>query len=165
MRQTKAVLAEHALGIDHVAVVVPDLEASVAFYRDLLGFEVSARHETRGQRTGMVSAVVTGGPTTFVLVQGTEPDSQVSRFLGECGPGVQHVAVRVRDLPAAVEALEAAGVEFEMPMIESPFTRQMFTIRDARIGVRIELIERKSEGFDPRSVEALFRAMEANGTW
>lgn len=159
------VVQRHARGLDHVAVAVADLEKSVGFYRDTLGFEVVDRRETRGARTGMVSAVMRLGSTVVVLIQGTEPSSQVTRFVETAGPGVQHIAIEVTDLAAVVEALEGRGIEFEMPMIEGPYTRQMFTTRTRAIGVRVELIERKADGFDGRSVERLFRAMEATDSW
>lgn len=161
----RMVLQNHVAGIDHIAIAVPDLEASLRFYEGVLGFEVLDRRETRGESTGMQSAVVRLGGSTIVLVQGTEPDSQVTRFVREHGAGVQHIALEVRDLDAAVEALEARGTRFEMPMIEGSATRQIFTTRHDSIGVRIELIERTGPGFDSRSVERLFRAMERRGVW
>ncbi|MCB9528384.1 MAG: VOC family protein [Myxococcales bacterium] len=159
------IVRAYALGIDHVAIAVPDLDASLAFYRDVLAFEVLDTLETRGEATGMVSAVVRLGQTTIVLLQGTEPASQVSRFVDGCGAGVQHVAIAVRDLDRVVAALEAGGACFETPVIEGPHTRQRFTVRDAVIGVRIELIERTSAGFSEASVEALFRVLESRGAW
>lgn len=165
MTPWKTIMQAHALRIDHMALAVPDLDASVAHYRDRLGFALVDRRETRGARTGMRSAVMRLGDVTFVLIEGTEPASQVSRFVAEHGPGVQHVAIEVRDLDQVAAALGDAGVEFEVPMIESPFTRQLFTTRDAASGVRLELIERRGDGFDDRSIEALFRAMEAREAW
>lgn len=165
MKAWREILKAHVAGIDHIAIAVPDLDASVGFYRDLLGCEVLARRDTRGEKTSMTSAVVRLGQTTVVLVQGNEPDSQVSRFVEACGAGVQHIALAVDDLKAVAAALSESGVRFETPLIEGPHTRQIFTVRDAAIGVRIELIERRGDGFDDRSVEQLFRFMEARGAW
>ena len=64
-----------------------------------------------------------------------------------------------------VETAIACGARFEMPMIEGPVTRQVFTMRDDAVGVRIELIERHGEGFDDRPVSELFNAMEARDAW
>jgi len=165
MSDWRTTLGEQFGGLDHVAIAVVDLDASVALYRDVMGFAVLDQRETRGAHTGMRSAVVRLGETTLVLVQGTEPQSQVSRFVEACGPGVQHIAIRVHDLPLAAETLKAAGFRFEMPMIVGRSTRQIFSVRDDTLGVRIELIERTGDGFDDRSIETLFRAMEAHEAW
>lgn len=156
-------LGELFLGLDHIALAVPDLDASVALYRDVLGFAVINELETRGEHTGMQSAVMRLGGVTIVLVQGTEPDSQVSRFVERFGPGVQHIAIEVSDLAAASELLRARGLCYETPVIESPHTLQRFTTRAPAMGVRIELIERRGAGFDERSVREIFVHMELNG--
>lgn len=162
-RALEQTLGDLFLGLDHVALAVPDLDASVALYRDVLGFAVINELETRGEHTGMRSALMRLGGVTIVLVQGTEPDSQVSRFVERFGPGVQHLAIEVSDLAAASELLCARGLRYETPVIESPYTRQKFSTRDPAMGVRIELIERRSAGFDERSVRQLFLHMERNG--
>jgi methylmalonyl-CoA/ethylmalonyl-CoA epimerase len=154
-------LEAQLLGVDHFAIAVRDLGESVALYTDCLGYQLVDQRVTRGERTGMVSAVLRLGPVTTVLVQGTEPESQVSRFIERFGPGVQHLALGIRDLDVAIEILSEHGIVFDTSIIESPTTRQIFTRRDPRIGVRIELIERRGEGFASDSVERLFRTLEA----
>jgi 4-hydroxyphenylpyruvate dioxygenase-like putative hemolysin len=160
--EVKRALGDLLVRVDHIALAVPDLEASVAVYRDVLGFEVCSELATRGLRSGMRSAVVTLGGVTFVLVQGTEPDSQVSRFVERFGPGVQHIALEVSSLADAASILTERGLRFATPLIDGPFTRQVFTVRDAALAVRIELIERRGEGFSDAPVQRLFLHMEAN---
>ncbi len=125
-RSVPETLAAYVVGVDHVALAVPDLEASLRFDTGLLGFRKVAERETRGERTGMRSAVVQAGDRTLVLVMGTEPENQVSRFVERCGPGVQHVALRVTCLEQAMAGLTARGVRFDTDLIEGPFTRQVF---------------------------------------
>lgn len=161
MSHWSTLLEAQILGVDHIAIAVRDLAESVAMYTDSLGYRLVDRRVTRGERTGMISAVLRLGPVTTVLVQGTEPESQVSRFIERFGPGVQHLALAVRDLEAAIDLLRDHGVAFETPIIDSAATRQIFTVRDGRFGVRYELIERRGEGFADDSVERLFRIMEA----
>lgn len=147
------------LAIDHVAVAVDDLEAGIDWYTANLGFEVVERRHTQGAHTAMVSAVLKAGSVILVLVQGTEPDSQVSRFIARHGPGVQHLALEVADLDAAVSQFKSAAADIDI--IEEEGIRQVFLRRDAGSGVRIELIERRGGTFNDRSVENLFRAFEA----
>jgi methylmalonyl-CoA/ethylmalonyl-CoA epimerase len=159
-RDAAPALGQHATAIDHIAIAVPDLERSIAFFTTILGFELTERRKTEGQTTAMISAVLKAGPLTFVLLQGTSPESQVSRFIEHYGPGVQHIAIAVTDLPAIAEALRRSGLEFDTTVIESPGLRQTFTHRDEGSGVMIELIERLGGDFSDQSVQQLFSQLE-----
>ena len=146
------------LAIDHVAIAVEELEAAIEWYSSNLGFEVAERRHTQGASTAMVSAVMKAGAAVVVLVQGTSPDSQISRFVARHGSGVQHLALQVTDLDAAIAQFTSAAGEIDV--IEEEGIRQVFLRRDAGSGVRIELIERRGGTFNDRSVENLFRAFE-----
>jgi 4-hydroxyphenylpyruvate dioxygenase-like putative hemolysin len=160
-------LANHYLGIDHIAIAVSSLEDALSWYRDVLGFEALERRATEGQKTSMLSAVLRGGDSIFVLVQGTSPESQVSRFVARYGCGVQHVAIGVRDLQGAVAKLEAAGLAFNTSIIRGTGICQAFTERHESSGMMIELIERLSPDghFTDESVAELFRQLEVRGAY
>jgi methylmalonyl-CoA/ethylmalonyl-CoA epimerase len=158
-------LGNHAAAIDHIAIAVPDLERSIAFFTSVLGFELHERRKTEGTHTAMISAVLKAGPLTFVLLQGTSDESQVSRFMEKYGPGVQHIAIGVRDLPEIAGQLEQAGLEFDTTLIESPGLRQIFTHRDEGSGVMIEFIERLGGEFSDQSVQQLFSQLEKKGSF
>ena len=162
MSSNPSALGQAAIDFDHLAVAVVDLEASVAWYRDVLGFEVLERRTTEGEETAMVSAVLKAGPMTVVLVQGTSPGSQVSRYIEHYGPGLQHAAIGVKNLPQLVERLEESGMEFATSVIEGEGIRQIFTRRDPGSGMMFELIERREEKgkFTDESVRELFRQLE-----
>ncbi len=154
-------LSQHAKRIDHVAIAVPDLEAAVGFYRDVLGMELLARREIQGKKSGMVTAEMGCGPFSIVLVQGTDPASQVSRFIAEFGPGVQHVAIEVDDVAEVSQQLQARGVTFDTGLIQSTGLTQIFSSRDARSGVMFELIERsETQGFAEHNIQSLFEQLE-----
>lgn len=163
MSVVMSALGEKSKGIDHVAVAVPELEPAIVFYRDVLGFSIDQRRVTHGRRTAMVSAVMKAGDLTFVLVQGTSPESQVSRYIEHHGAGVQHVAIEVEDLPGVVERLEAAGLDFVTSVIQGEGIRQAFTHRDPSSGMMFELIEyqRPDGHFSDASVQQLFEQLEA----
>ena len=91
-QDARPALAKHATAIDHIAIAVPDLEKSIDFFTTMLGFELYERRKTEGEQTAMISAVLKAGPLTFVLLQGTSPKSQVSRFIEHFGPGVNQPA-------------------------------------------------------------------------
>ncbi len=161
-----SVLAQHATGIDHVAIAVPDLETSIEFFTKTLGFELAERRRTEGTATAMVSAVMKAGPLTFVLIQGTSPQSQVSRFIEHYGPGVQHIAIAVENIEEVASGLKESGMEFDTTIIRSPGLQQIFTHRDAGSGLMIEFIDRSGKGdFSDQSVQELFSQLEAKDSF
>lgn len=86
-------LSNYSKNIDQIAIAATDLESSIHFYESILGFELIERRKTPGKKTAMISAVMRLGAITFVLLQGTSPDSQVTKFMEHHGPGVQHIAI------------------------------------------------------------------------
>ncbi len=160
-------LEKYGCNLDHVAIAVYDLETSIQWYRQMLGFRLTERRTTKGKKTGMVSAVMEAGSINFVLIQGTSPESQVSRYIENYGAGVQHVAIRVTDLPALVEELKEAGMAFDTTIIRSPGLRQIFSKRDKGSGMMIELIERLEEDatFSDIGVQQLFDQLESNDSF
>lgn len=155
-----ALLAKYTRSIDHVAIAVKDLEESIGFYTKVLGFELHERRKTEGKHTAMVSAVLKAGPITVVLLQGTSPESQVSKFVDHFGPGVQHLAIGVENLPEMAEELKGAGLEFDTTVINSPGLRQIFTKREEGSGMMFEFIERMGGDFTDQSVQQLFEQLE-----
>jgi len=150
------------VGVDHVAIAVSDLSAAIEWYTDNFAFRVIERRVTRGEHTAMISAVLKAGSATLVLVQGTTPESQVSKFVQHFGCGVQHLALQVNDLDAAIQRLSETGSVIDTPIIGDEGIRQVFLRRHQGSGVRIELIERRGGDFTDQSVERLFRVFEAN---
>jgi methylmalonyl-CoA/ethylmalonyl-CoA epimerase len=154
------ILVKHATSIDHVAIAVHNLEESAKFYTEVLGFELTERRRTEGKHTAMISAVLKAGPITVVLLEGTTPESQVSRFVEHFGPGVQHLAIGVQNLPEMAADLKAAGLEFDTTVINSPGLRQIFSKRDMASGMMFEFIERLGGDFSDQSVQQLFEQLE-----
>src|SRR5436305_4484590 len=159
-RNLPAGLNKYITSIDHVAIAVRNLEESVKFYTEVLGFELKERRRTEGKQTAMVSAVLKAGSVTVVLLEGTSPESQVSRFVEHFGPGVQHVAFGVQNLPEMAEELKASGMGFDTSVIQSPGLRQIFSTRDQGSGMMFEFIERMGGDFSDQSVQQLFEQLE-----
>jgi methylmalonyl-CoA/ethylmalonyl-CoA epimerase len=155
-----ALLGKYAKSVDHIAIAVNDLEQSVEFYGKVLGFQLHERRRTEGKTTAMVSAVMKAGPITVVLLQGSTPDSQVSKYVEHYGPGVQHIAVAVENLPEMAAELKGAGMEFDTNVISSPGLRQIFSARDPGSGMMYEFIERMGGDFSDESVKSLFEQLE-----
>ncbi len=166
MDRVQTALGRYAVKIDHIAIAVPDLEASIAFYQKL-GFTQVRRRRTAGDATEMVSAVLQAGAIIVVLVQGTAPGSQVSRYIDNYGPGVQHIAFEVRDVEKLMHELKDVGVEFSTTLIQGCEIRQAFTARDRGSGMMYEFIERQTNDgdFTDESVQDLFEQLERNDAY
>lgn len=153
-------LTDLILGIDHVALAVTDIDAALPAYA-ALGFSLLDRNEVHGKHSGMLYATLKSGEATLVLVQGTSPASQVTRFVENSGAGIHHVAYAVSDLDEALRRAQAAGITADTPVVANSGIRQAFLRRDEKTGVRIELIERQGVSFSEHNVKQLFRALEA----
>jgi len=153
-------LADLILGIDHVAIAVEDIDTSIAWYSSALGFTLAERSVVSGDHSGMLYAVMKSGAATVVLVQGTSPESQVSKFLSAYGAGMHHIAFAVSDLEQAIDRVTKAGGNTDTPIVSDDGIRQALLQRDPATGVRVELIERHGVSFSQQNVEHLFRALE-----
>lgn len=156
----KRAMSRYARGIDHVAIAVPDLDAATEFYTNVLGMEAEPEKITEGLSRGMRSRVIRAGEVKIVLVQGTTPDSNVSKYIDAFGPGVQHVALLVDNIEAVVADL-APHMEFDTNVIVGPNLKQAFTHRDEASGMVFELVERTEyNGFQDANVKQLFDQLE-----
>lgn len=156
-----SVLASQLQSVDHLAIAVEDLESAAAFYRDRLGFQEVERRVTTGSKSGMESVVLKAGELQVVLLKGTSEESQIARYMKKYGPGVQHVAFRVKGIESVVEDLRERGLAFDTDVITAPGLKQAFSAREPISGMMFELIERTGEeGFSNENVRKLFESLE-----
>lgn len=152
--------------IDHIAIAVRELEPAITFFTEVLGFTLMRRRHITGSRTGMLSAELEHQGIKFVLCQGTEPESQVSRLIENFGPGVGHIALAVDDVHGTRAMLRDHGVPFDTDVIEGAGLTQTFTSRDPNTGISFELIHRTSEeGFLDDNIQQLFSQLEKSGAY
>ena len=97
-------------GFDHVGIAVPDLDAAIAFWTQVLGLRLVHQETNEGQGVREAMLAAGDGPACVQLLAPLTPDSTIARFLGRCGPGLQQVAFRVADVAAIGEALRTAGL-------------------------------------------------------
>lgn len=153
--------------IDHLAFAVHDLERAIRLFRDVLGFSLTQRREIRGKNTGMISAEMEYNGLRFVLCQGTEENSQVSKLVSNFGPGVAHIALAVDDVHETASLLKERGLEFDTGVIEGPGLTQTFTSRCQNTGLCFEFIKRDADktGFVEGNVQQLFDQLEQKGAF
>jgi methylmalonyl-CoA epimerase len=93
--------------IDHLGIAVRSLSAALEFYEKQLGFSVGLRETVEHERVNV--AMLPAGESRIELLEATEPDSVIAKFIEKRGEGLHHVAVKVPDLAASVARLKSNG--------------------------------------------------------
>lgn len=128
--------------IDHVAIVVADLEAAVALYTGTLGFTQVYREIVADQ--GVEAVGVRSGDAVIELLRALDPNSAVARFRGDAPSRLHHTAYRVDDLVAELARLRGRGIRLidETPRRGAHGATIAFLHPKSTDGVLIELCER-----------------------
>jgi methylmalonyl-CoA/ethylmalonyl-CoA epimerase len=126
--------------IHHVAVVVPDLDHSISFWRDIFGLKLDHIEDVPSQKSKVASFKV--DKTKIELVQPTSEESGIGRFLLEHGAGMHHICFEVDDIDAALVDLKSRGVRLinETPQVLEG-RKMAFVHPKATGGVLVELYE------------------------
>ena len=128
--------------VDHVGIAVKNLDESVKFYESL-GFKATGYEVVAEQKVKV--AFLPCGDSELELLESTEPDGPIARFIEKNGPGIQHIAIRVDDIDKALEELKAKEVRLidQTPRYGAGNARIAFVHPKATGGVLLELCERK----------------------
>jgi methylmalonyl-CoA/ethylmalonyl-CoA epimerase len=94
--------------IDHTGIAVADIEASIAYYEDVLKLALVHRETLTEQ--GVDAVLFDLGDSHVELIAPLGPQTSVAKFLVQRGPGLHHVAYRVDDIEATLATLAATGV-------------------------------------------------------
>lgn len=126
--------------LHHVAIVVADLDAAVARYREL-GFTGEERIDVPDQAIAAVA--MRSGSGWVELIRPTDPDGPIARFLAKRGEGLHHVAFAVPDLEKALAELDARGVRLidRAPRSGLHGWRVAFIHPESCAGVLTELVQ------------------------
>lgn len=134
----------HIKRIDHVAIVVRDIERALGFYRDVLGLVPDEIREVPSEQV-RIAFLPSGGPngSTIELLETTASDSSLARFLEKRGEGLHHVCLEVDDIEAALRELREQGavVLDEQPR-QAAEGRAFFIHPRSAHGVLLELLEK-----------------------
>ncbi|WP_127782633.1 methylmalonyl-CoA epimerase [Rhodococcus sp. X156] len=127
--------------IDHVGVAVPDLDVAIAWYRDVLGLEVT--HQEVNEEQGVREAMVGVGNAQVQLLAPLSPESTIAKFIDRNGPGLQQLAYRVTDVEAVAQALRDKGLRllYDTPRRGTSNSRVNFVHPKDAGGVLVELVE------------------------
>jgi len=126
--------------INHVAVVVADIDNALEFWQDALGIALDRTEDVPSQQAKVAFLPV--GDSEVELVQPTSQDSGTARFLQERGGGMHHLCLQVDDIHGILARLKAKGVRLinEEPL-ELEGRKMAFIHPKSAGGVLIELYE------------------------
>ena len=132
--------------IDHVAVVVADLDEATAFWQEALGLSLAALKEEPAEKAIVAFLPVDGNE--IELVKPTADDSGTAKFLAKRGPGMHHICLEVEDLDGMLARLKARGVQLiNAEPVEKPNgIRYAFVHPKSTHGVLVELYEKPGNG-------------------
>ena len=126
--------------INHVAVVVSDIDESLKFWQDGLGIKLDHIEDVPSQKA--MVAFLPLGESEVELVKPTSPDTGAGKFLAERGGGMHHLCFEVDDIDEMLVDLKAKGVRLinEEPQV-LPGRKMAFVHPKSTGGVLVELYE------------------------
>lgn len=93
--------------IDHIGIAVKSLDAGVEYYEKTLGLHCEAREEVASQKVR--TAFFHVGEVHIELLEPTDPESPIAKFLDKNGEGIHHIAFRTDDITGQLKQAADAG--------------------------------------------------------
>ena len=137
-------MAFKVLKVDHIGIAVKNLEEAKKFYVEKLGMTHLPDDEVVEQQKVKVSFFPCGD-SEIELLESTSPDGPIAKFIEQKGEGIQHIALRVDDIEAALADLKEQGVRLidEKPRYGAGGADIAFVHPKATGGILLELSQRK----------------------
>jgi methylmalonyl-CoA/ethylmalonyl-CoA epimerase len=132
--------------IDHIAIVVEDIESTLGFWRDALGLELAHIEDVPEQKS--LVAFLPVGESEIELVRPTTDDSGVAKYLQKRGPGMHHISLEVDDILGMLAQLKAKGIRLinESPVPGAGGKQIAFIHPESTSGVLVELYQSATSG-------------------
>jgi methylmalonyl-CoA/ethylmalonyl-CoA epimerase len=131
--------------VDHIAIIVRNIEQALVFYRDILGIMPGEIKEVPSEQV-RIAFLPLGGPngSEIELIEPTSADSSLSKFLEKRGEGLHHICMEVDDIDTALVEMQEKGTPVldKQPRIAAE-GRAIFIHPKAANGVLLELVERE----------------------
>ncbi|HYM00058.1 MAG TPA: methylmalonyl-CoA epimerase, partial [Blastocatellia bacterium] len=130
--------------IDHLGIAVRSLDASLPFYRDVLGLPLAGTETVEDQ--GVNVAMLPIGASRIELLEPVAQDSVVARFIEKRGEGLHHVCYEVEDLESKLAGMRSRGVRLldGYPRRGAGGRLVAFVHPSSAGGVLVELVERST---------------------
>ncbi len=94
--------------IEHIGIAVTSLDEAIPFYEKVLGLDCYRIEEVKSQK--VKTAFFKVGQTKIELLEPTDPDSAVAKFISKRGEGIHHIAFAVNDIDRKLKEVEEKGV-------------------------------------------------------
>jgi methylmalonyl-CoA/ethylmalonyl-CoA epimerase len=95
--------------IEHLGIAVNSLDESIPYYEKLLGIPCYAIEEVKDQR--VKTAFFKVGQTKIELLESTDPEGPIGKFLQKKGEGIHHIAFAVENTTEALHCAETNGID------------------------------------------------------
>jgi methylmalonyl-CoA/ethylmalonyl-CoA epimerase len=127
--------------INHVAIVVEDIDDALSFWRDALGIELHELRDVPAEKSKVAFLPVAG--SEIELVQPTTDDSGIAKYLAKRGQGMHHVCLEVDDIEGMLAQLKAKSVRLitEEPKTSADGKKYAFIHPESASGVLVELYQ------------------------
>jgi methylmalonyl-CoA/ethylmalonyl-CoA epimerase len=128
--------------IDHIGIAVNNIDDALEFYRDQLGLEVGGVEEVAEQKVKVAFMHI--GESRIELLQSTDPEGPVAKFIEKRGQGIQHIGIGVENIEETLENLKTKGAQLidEKPRIGAGGAKIAFVHPKSTRGVLLEICER-----------------------
>ena len=127
--------------IEHIGIAVKDLQASNSIFEKLFGVPAYKSEEVVSE--GVMTSFFKSGPNKIELLEATNPESPIAKFIEKRGEGIHHIAFEVEDIHAEIARLQAEGflVLNEIPKKGADNKLVAFLHPKSMNGVLIELCQ------------------------
>jgi len=128
--------------IDHIGIAVNSIEQGSKFFEDILGLKLDNTETVEEQKVKTGFFPITD--SEIELLESTEPDGPVAKYINARGEGIQHIAFRVENIDAAVQELKEKGIRMidNEPRKGAGGARIAFIHPKESHGVLVELCEK-----------------------
>ncbi|MBN1380956.1 MAG: methylmalonyl-CoA epimerase [Deltaproteobacteria bacterium] len=130
------------LCIDHIGIAANSIHESSRLYTDALGLKLTGTEDVAEQK--VKTAFLPIGESELELLESTDPEGPIAKYIAKNGEGIQHIALRVDNLEAALEELKNKGIRLidEKPRRGAGGAMIAFIHPKATGGVLLELCQR-----------------------
>ena len=131
--------------VDHIGIAVKDIEQAKKFYTEFLGMKALGEEVVEEQKVKV--CFIPCGDSEIELLESTSPDGPIAKHIEKKGEGIQHIALRVDNIEAAIADLMAKGVRMidEKPRYGAGGAKIAFVHPKSTGGILLELCETRKE--------------------
>jgi len=128
--------------VDHIGIAVKNLDETLTFYEEVLGLVCTGKEEVAEQKVRVAFLPI--GDSEVELLESTDPEGPIAKYIEKKGEGIQHLAFRVDNIEEAIETMKQKGIRMidETPRYGAGGAKIAFCHPKSTGGVLIELSER-----------------------